>query len=251
MTTLWRVLSCCLLLVGATNSVEARPWHRDAGEQFNRSELDAFWSDDDGHHFRQLTARDYLELGFGERLTAGGQLATVIQEAHGPGYLHQREGIAEADLFIIWHDDIDGQAVSGWQMSGGLPTAKFDQNGRVLGQDSYVGLARLFGVGHNWFFATASLGGRASLGNDAHQVRVDTSLGLKFREALFLAKMFNTVSVSEAQPSGTDFDLGQASVSAVLPLRKRTKLEVGARMDLYARSITPGRSLFFAVWLTL
>lgn len=268
---LWAVL----LFVDFSTACHASPWPRQPGEQFNRTEVEAFWSRSNQQHFRQFVTRDYLELGLGDRLTLGGQLAAAVQESSGPGYTVIASGVSEAQLFAILHterkssqrrnDDTDpdlGQDqhhrserhrrdVHAWRLTGGVPTTKFNRGQRVMGHDAFVELSRLAGYGTKAFFAVADAGGRFSLGRDAHQLRVNGSLGFKRGEGLLLAQTFNTISLGEAEGAGTDFDLGQVSLSVVLPLRRRFKLEVGGRVDTYTRQVAPGQSLFFAMWWTI
>ena len=226
----------------------ASPWPREAGERFNRAEFDAFWSEREGHAFRQLTTREYLEIGVGPALTIGGQLASVTQLAEGPGYIHERDGIVEADLFVTLHTEGGGPNASAWQFSGGLPTAKFDDQARVMGQDSYVGLAHLAGLSHGPWFTTTQLGARYSLGDDADQIRWNLSAGVQSNRFMVLLQSFNTVAVTSPEPTGVDFDLSQLRLSAVVKIRPRWRVEWGARVDAYTRGVTPGQSLFFSLW---
>lgn len=246
----WLSLVLLLAVPGWMAAATASPWPREPGERFNRAEFDAFWSEKKDHAFRQLTTREYLEVGLNEQLTVGGQLATVTQLAEGPGYVYDRYGIVEADLFINLHTNQTADKAHGWQLSGGLPTAKFDNNARVMGQDSYVGLARLLGVSRRQWFATSQLGGRISLGDDADQVRCDLAVGIQTDRLLFLVRSFNTVAVSTAHETGTDYDLGQVSLSAVAKVRPHIRIEWGARIDAYSRTVTPGQSVFFSIWWT-
>ncbi|MEM9838650.1 MAG: hypothetical protein AAF830_05785 [Pseudomonadota bacterium] len=229
----------------------ASPWAREPGQRFNRSQVEAFASEAEDQRFAQVIFREYLELGLGDHLTFGGQFAGAMQESSGPGYAIDSTGTTEAELFILAHNERSGRTARAWRFSGGFPTAKFARGQRVMGQDSFLGIDRVVGYGGDRFFAVADGGGRISLGDDANQLRLSAKVGLKRGRAILLAESFNIVSVSEAQPTGTDFDLGQLSLSAVMPVTRTLQFEVGGRLDTYTRNINPGQAVFFSLWWTV
>lgn len=235
----------------ATGLANAGPWPRPPGEHFNRSEFEMFASRHGEQQFRQLVVRDYAEFGLGEALTIGGQLAAVTQEAQGPGYLERGTGTAEAEMFAILHQRRRGGRASGLRVTGGLGTAKFARGQRIIGQDSYLGVAYLHGVGSDRAFAILDAGVRASLGDDADQLRLGGRLGVKHRGAMVILESFNTVAISGPSGTGVDFDLGQISLSAVLPLRDALQVEIGGRIDTFTRNIGRGQSVFVAMWWTV
>ncbi|MEM1379976.1 MAG: hypothetical protein AAGH41_05040 [Pseudomonadota bacterium] len=243
-----------LLLAGlwlALGSGAANPWPRPVGETYTRTEVEGFRSGDAGTEFSQLVVREYVELGLGDVLTLGGQVANMRFEAQGPGYHNIGTGVSEAELFASVHRPADGRLVSAWRATGGFPTAKFIRGQRAMGQDAFIGIDRLWGLGSERLFSVVEAGVRSSLGDDAVQLRVGAKIGFKRGRSMLIAESRNVIAVSEAHGQGNDFDLGQMSVSAVLPLTDHFQVELGGRADTYIRNIDRGQAVFFAVWLTL
>lgn len=248
---LWSALALGVLLGGMLPPAHASPWPRDPGERFNRSQVEAFSSESGDQRFAQMVFREYLELGLGDRFTIGGQFAGAVQESTGPGYVVEGSGATEAELFVLRHGRQRGRTATAWRFEGGIPTAKFARGQRVMGQDSFVGVAHLIGLGGERFFAVADGGARLSLGNDADQLRLNGKVGLKRGRAILLVESFNIVSPTPAQPGGVDFDLGQLSVSAIMPVTRSLQVEVGGRVDTYTRNIARGQAFFFSLWWTV
>ncbi|GGY47486.1 hypothetical protein GCM10007148_16070 [Parvularcula lutaonensis] len=200
------------------------------------------------YDFSQLTARTYHEYGLTEGFSVGSSVAHAQQQVVGDDYAIYLDGIAQAEIFAQFALPADHTRASSIRLTGVFRTSTFVRGQRAMGQDAAIGLSWLEGVGNDRAFAEAEFGYRRSLGDDADQLRLHTTIGLKHRGGMLLARTFHTKGLFPKDPEGIDYDLGQLGISAVLPIRKRMKLEIGARTDLYTRGIDPGSTAFFSIW---
>lgn len=236
----------CAVLVPDTANAGA--WSYDPGTWQTFETLEMFAADGPNYEFSQLTIRTRNEYGLAPRLHVGSVVGHAQQQVSGPNYDIYLDGINQAEVYAQYALPTDGRRVSALRMTGIFKTSTYVQRQRAMGQDAALGLSWLTGVGDEHFFAEADMGYRRSLGDDADQLRLEGTLGLKRGRAMLLVQSFHTKSVLPKDVDGVDYDLGQLSVSAVLPVRKRVRFEIGARADLYTRAIDPGMTAFFSIW---
>lgn len=242
----WRIVAA--VAAGLPTVCAAGAWRLDNDEQLSITTIEAFEANAGQRRFEQMVLRSYSEIAAGTTATLGLQLASAWQEASGPGYTNLASGISEAEIFAIHHFARSGGRARAIKLTGILGTSKFIDDSRVMGQDAAIALSGLAGQGNERFFVDSEVQARMSLGDDADQLRVNITGGLKHKGAMLLVQSFNTKSFSATAQGGTDFDLGQVSVSAVVPLWRGIALELGGRQDIYTRNIDAGTTAFLAVW---
>lgn len=246
-----RVVAAILVLPGLfLAEATAGPWRQIAGQRLTINTVEAFQAESDDRQFSELISRSYSEYGLPNRLTVGAKLATAQHQTLAEDYTVSATGITEADVFLRYQLPGDGHVVSGVKLTGGFGTSKFAGSQRVMGQDAALAGSWLVGVGSDWAFAEAESGLRMSLGDDAHQMRVTATAGIKRGRAMLLARTFHALAITDPQPTGNDYDRSSVSLSAVLPLRKRVLFEFGGKTDLYSRNLDRGAAVFFSLWWT-
>lgn len=226
----------------------AGAWRLDDGQELTITTVEAFSSEVGARQFEQSVLRSYSEIAIGARSTFGFQLASAWQQASGPGYTNYASGISEAEIFALRHFRRPGGAAFAVRAMGVLGTSKFIDGSRVMGQDAAVAIGALAGHGNERLFGETEVQGRFSVGDDADQLRLNLTGGLKYKRFLLLLQSFNTRSFSSTARGGTDYDLGQISLSAVFPFPRNLSLELGGRQDIYTRNTDPGTTAFFSLW---
>jgi len=244
------VSAAATLFLCAPPEAAAGAWPQAPGKRLIIESAEFFRAEGNGTEFKQYVQRTYLEAGLLPYVSWGGQLARAQQESVGSDFVATASGISEAELFLNVHRRDGDRGFSAYRLTGAFATSQLVESDRVMGSDAAIELSWLKGIGGARAFAEAHTGYRTSLGADADLFRFDLTLGLKRGRSMLLAQSFNRASVVGAGPGGSEYDLGQLSLSAVLPLPRRFAFEVGGRVDTYANPIDPGSSFFFALWWT-
>jgi hypothetical protein len=241
---------CCQLITHA----EAGSWQQRQGSGLVIQTQEYLRAEAGPNLFEQSTLRNFAEVPIG-RYTIGYKTGYTFQRGLclevGPcgeqGWDNRASGFNEAELFVSKHTFF-GRSAFALRAAGILPTTKTAQSERQMGQDGAFELGGSLGTGRKNYFLDGYTGYRRSVGSDADQLRLDTTAGVRFGDKLLLAQTFTTRSLRNGGPKGLDFDLTQASLSFVLPLRQRMSLEVGGRADLQTRGFDKGRGAFFSLW---
>ena len=186
--------------------------------------------------------------GISERASFGSVIAVANQQSYGPDFVSAQSGFSQAELFGQWHWAPSAGHAAAINVTGALSTSQDIDDGRAMGNDAALQVSTIRGWGNEHLFVEALLGYRRSLGSDRDQIRTDLTLGLKEGESMILLQSFTTESVMDGSDRGSDFDLTQISLSAVLPLRKSLKMALGGRYDISVRGIEPGQALFLSLW---
>ena len=229
------------------SQASAGAWQQENGRWLTISALEYFQASEDDRSFEQLSTRVYTEWAAAPGLTLGGKTSRAQQVSETPTQVTAASGINEAQLFASWHRVADGRAWA-WRLSGHLETEKFARDVRVAGQDAAIGFAGVTGWGGEGWFFEVDLEERWSLGIDADQLRMQTTAGKNVGPALLLAQTVVTESHTQTAAGGLNFDLGQASLSAIVDVTQKYALEFGGRHDLYGENIDKGSSVFVSIW---
>lgn len=243
-----------LLLVGFVGSAPAMasPWGQEARKSLLISKIDIYKAEAGDRHFEQLTSDDYGELGLGRGWTIGGQVIAGQQEIDTPGYADVRDGLVDATLFLQREIPAEeGHALAVQALYAFATDATSVIDGRVHeGRDPAIEVSGLWGYGDEETFLTAKTGARASLGDDADELRLTLSAGRHLTpRSMVMLDLATTLSVTEAEDEGgTDYDLITLSPSLVVPLGKWCRLQVGGRADLWGDGLDTGAGAFIGLW---
>lgn len=234
----------------------ASPWGRPgAGDVLLLTRAETFKAEDGRRQFEQISHQTYGEVGLPGRLTAGAKLTEAWQTVtldDAPEDDDSRSGLVEAELFVQRPVAARGNTVVALQALYAFPTSTrsllvLDEPG--AGPDAAVQAGLLAGYGKGKRFVGGLLAGRASLGEDAHQLRAEVTAGTRLSgRELLLLDMSATLSVGGASKGGADFSVVSLSGSYVFPVRERYRVQLGARQDLWGDGTDPGRSLFLSLW---
>ncbi|MCQ8185777.1 hypothetical protein [Parvularcula maris] len=240
---------CCVVAAAvcwAHGLAEAGVWQQRQGTSLVIQTQEYLRAEAEDRLFQQSVLRNYAEVPIG-RYSIGYKAGYAFQQAEGEDYLNQASGFNEAELFVSRHTTFDRSAFA-LRGSWIIPTTKVARGQRQMGQDAAAEFGSSLGSSRGSLFAEGYLGYRRSFGMDADQFRADTVVGYHAGPLLLLAQTFTTRSLGGEEPGGLDFDLTQASVSAVMPVHGSLSLEIGGRADLAADGFDEGRSVFFSLW---
>lgn len=226
----------------------AGAWPEAPGQQLTIETAEYFEAEDQDTGFQQLVSRTYMIRGITERASFGSVVAFANQQSYGPGFVSTQAGFNQAELFGQWHWTPRAGHAAAINVTGVLSTSQDVADGRAMGNDAALQVSSLRGWGNEHLFVEAVLGYRRSLGSDRDQIRTDLTLGMKQGESMILLQSFTTESVMDGSDRGSDFDLTQIGLSAVLPLREGLKMALGGRYDISVRGIEPGQALFLSLW---
>ena len=245
--------TAALLLCAATPAM-ASPWGQPEGEWLSIFKFDYYDTGrEDGRQFRQSAFQYYSEHGFGGNWTLGGKTASAYQRITASPYEDERFGMTEAEFFAQRAvPTVDGEALA-LRLTYAFPTGSqsFLYDDEIQGRDAAIELAGLWGGSEGHTFVATKLGGRASLGDDADELRFDMTLGRHAGERrMWLFDIHSTLSVTDADNDrGTDYDLVTVAPSFVTPINKRFRLQIGARADIWGDGLDTGTGAFLALWV--
>lgn len=237
------VILCCL-----PSAAYGGAWQQPDNRRLSIQTLEYFEASVGMRTFEQLTSRAYREWPLGDAVTFGTKLSYAWQTSTTPNSVTQLNGINEALLFASHHWVREGGWAFASRMTGVLETEKFARDIRIAGQDAAVGLAGLVGWANDALFVELDFEERWSLGTDADQLRLQATIGRRVRSATFLAQINLTESHAQTVSGGFNYDLGQVSLSSLLPLTDRWSVELGGRHDIHAEGLDGGSSAFLSFW---
>jgi hypothetical protein len=229
----------------------ASPWGRDTTELLSISRLDVYRAEAAQRRFDQTAAQSYVEFGATDNLTIGGKVVQAWQAAEGDDIETRRTGVIEADVFVQRTIRSTETSAVSLQLLYAAPTRlpTFGVSGGEDGRDAAVQLGALWGRGFGQAFFSSALSYRASLGDDADQIRLDGTIGYnRTRGRLYLLDVYSTYSLGDAGPLGLDYSVMTMAPSVVLPLTQRYKIQFGANVDLATDGIDAGKGLFMGLW---
>ena len=262
-TAIKRALCASASLCLAAGTAHASPWNRDGADLFTitRNAWFAAEGGDAGEgtarRFEQSSVEVYTEYGLNDTLMAGGKAIyawqTVTEQAtSGADEATRLDGFAEAEMFVQgqiarW----EGGAVAVMATAAApTRTSSRSQDGLAFERDARAGAAVLAGWSRERAFATLRAGPDISLGDDAHTLRVEGTVGRRFGErTVLLGEAYWTQSLGGAAPGGVDFSVLRAGPSVVLPIRGRLRLQLGGTFDVAGEDVDLGASGFVAFWV--
>lgn len=249
------VAGCCrnagsavVALACILNAAAAGAWPEPPGQQLTIETAEYFEAEQQDSGFQQLISRTYFIRGISEHLGFGSVVAYANQLSYGPTSSTSQSGVSEAELFAQVHLNRRGSHATAFNLTGAFSTSQDIADSRAMGNDAALQFSTLRGWGNEQFFLEALFGYRRSLGSDRDQLRANLTLGVKEGDAMILLQSYTTESVMEGSSRGSDFDLTQIGLSAVLPVRQGLQVAFGGRRDLSVRGLDPGQALFFSLW---
>ena len=261
MRTDWKtaLAGAAAAMAAGASAADASPWNRDPGDHFTISRT-AYFAAEGGEaslgtarRFEQVSAEFYAEYGASDRVMAGGKLIYAWQQVDDPFGQDSLSGFAEAEGFAqVQVARWEGGALA-LMATANAPTRTSSRvtEGRAFERDARIGAAALAGFDLGRAFATLRAGPDLSLGDDAHTLRVEGTLGRRFGErgGLLLGEAYLTQSLGGAGPEGADFTVLRAGPSVILPFWGRTRVQLGGIVDVAGRDVDLGASAFVAFWV--
>lgn len=249
------VVGVCL---GVAGTAEAAPWNREGGDLFTITR-NAWFAAQGGdaaqgtqRRFEQSSAELYTEYGVDDRLMVGGKAIYAWQTVDDADGAENLNGFAEAEAFVQYQAyRWEGGAVAVMAtVSAPTSTSSQQNEGRVFSRDARAGASVLAGFDLGRGFATVRAGPDFSLGEDAHTVRIEGTLGRRIgQRSVVLGEAFLTQSLGGAGPEGADFSVLRAGPSVVLPVWRQVRIQLGGTFDIAGRGVDLGASGFVAFWV--
>ncbi|MEM9421365.1 MAG: hypothetical protein AAF986_02470 [Pseudomonadota bacterium] len=233
------------------STATASPWGQTGGAYIVVEQFEQYWSNADDRRFTQSTVQLYGEAGLPKKITVGGKIAYADQTIENPTLVDRPQGLTGAEVFLQRRLVQRGNSVLSTKATYAAPTKVTSAllDGKNTKQDGAVELSGLYGWSAGSVFMGGDLGYRRSLGGDADQARLHLTLGHKGRSGrLILVDLYNTFSITNPSTTGLDYDLISLSPSIVIPGWRKSKLQIGAKIDLYGRNVDPGYGAFISIW---
>jgi protein XagA len=204
--------------------------------------------------YQQVEFAPYIEYGLNGRVTIGMQPRVQYVVQSGLPGTKDSFGLVQLNLFVRYLLLQAGPNVFSVQGTIGIPgTATADEP--LLAQPNAEYEARLlygrgFDLPNGWHgFANAELGYRIEANGWADQIRGDVTFGLNVTpDWMLLAQSFNTISVGQASPGGSDYSLYRVEFSAVHSFTPHISLQFGAWHDAGGHKIALGNAGIVALW---
>lgn len=205
--------------------------------------------------YTQYELAPYIEYGLTPRWTVGFQpRAQEVVQSGLPG-TRGATGLVQVNLWARYALFRDSWNVLSVQGQVGIPGIQ-SRSSPVLAQpgaeyEARVLFGHAFRLPGGWSgYTDLETGYRIEENGWADQIRGDATLGIRPAPGwLFLAQSFNTVSVGQASPGGSDYNLYRVAFSVVHDLTRHVALQVGMWHDAAGRNIALGNAGFAAVWL--
>lgn len=245
-----------LALIGLSSAASigdghASPWGRGAGESFEVARTEFYRAEDQGRRFEQTTLESYVEWGITDRWGVGGKLTHGFQSIETAKIADNRDGIVEANIFVQRHFTLGDGAAAAIQLLYDFDTTTRSIFDRSVAdrRDAGVQLSGLWGASDKHSFTTYRLGYRASLGDDSDLIKLDMTWGHHTApRQMLLFDLYTTFSANTAEADGQDYDLVTFAPSYVFPLTKRSRLQLGGRVDLWGDGLDTGNGGFLSFW---
>lgn len=254
MRSIARLCFAAAAALTAPASALASAWTRADGDLFLLSRVDYFRANDMGTQFRRLDSTLYVEYGVFDGVAVGGKaaygsswLVGEIATNVGTGF-SELEGFAQARLHSGRNDTLSVRLAAGSAnrlstgARPGLASDGLDLDGRLL-------YGRTLTEGPVKLFAAFEAGYRRRFGTAADELRADGLIGLEVGDRwLALVESFNTVSMSNEDPGGAEFDIYKVQPSIVWRFSRRLALQAGATFEVAGRNVATGRTLSLGLW---
>jgi hypothetical protein len=229
-------------------SASAGAWTQPTGEWFVSAST-TYYRTDPSDRYEEVTGAIYAEYGFTETLTFGGQIE-AIQPV---GSSNNLDGEFKLSAFARQRIHV-GELGDPVSLQFGIE-APFTDDAMIPQESGDVGLdfRALYGRGFGTPFGNAfyDLQGavRLRLGDDADEVRVDLTTGIRPAENwLLLLQSFSTIGLSNEEPGGDDFSVTSIAPSVGYELGDGITLVVGAEREIAGRNVDLGTRFKVGVW---
>lgn len=247
-----RFFSGICLLAALASDAAAGAWTRPAGETF-ASVSTSYYRTDPASDYEEATLTLYLEHGLRDWLTIGGALEATrpvgaASDLDGETTLaafaqaRLRTGAAGDPLSL----QIGLRAPLGDVASGKPPQI----------EDDWAAEARLlygrgFDTGLGPGFADAQAALRLNRGDDADEVRLDLTVGVRPAPRwLVMAQSLNTIGLRNAVGFGADFDVYKIAPAIGYEIGRGATLLLSVEREIAGRRITQGTRARLGVWTT-
>ena len=234
----------------------ASPWGREAGSLLIITRAAYFNADLPGaqSRFERLESDTYVEYGATPAVTIGGKAVYGTTWTTRPDATARASGFSEIEVFIQRRLFTGAEDVGAVRLAASRPS-NFESGARTALQADGADMDLSFLYGRNLrtapikVFATAEAGYRKRFSDASDQARLHASLGVEpNRRWLLLAEVFGTLSVSNEQDAGADFDVVKLQSSLVWRPSRRWGFQAGLTEEVAGRNIALGRTVFLSLW---
>ena len=237
----------------------ASPWGRETGDLLIITRAAYFKADTpsaDGTpgQFERLESDTYVELGVTPAVTVGGKAIYGTTWTTRPGANERASGFSEIEVFIQHRVFAGAKDVGAVRLAASRPS-NFESGARTALQADGADMDISFLYGRNLaaapvkVFATAEAGYRKRFSDASDQARFQASLGVEpGARWLLLADAFGTLSLSNEENAGADFDVLKLQPSVVWRPTRRWGFQAGLTEEVAGRNIALGRTIFLSFW---
>jgi hypothetical protein len=239
----------------ATPPADASPWTRPVGDLFVASTIDYFRAaTGPAERFRRLDTSTYAEFGLSERTALGAKVVYGTSWTERPDGTLVETGFSEIEAYAQRTIQRGGRGTIAARI-GVIAPARLGSGVRAgLASDGLTAEARAL-YGRTLLqrpvriFVGAESAFRRNFGSGADEARGDIVLGLEpSRRFLFLLESLTTVSLQNAEPGGSDYDLYKGQASIVVRTGRRFRVQAGFNHEFRGRNVVPGDSIFISFW---
>ncbi len=246
---------CCVVLIsfGLQPPAAASPWGKEKGEIFIASETRNFQSPE----FLQSSTGLYVEFGATDKWMAGGKVEYANQQ-YGGAFPSIASGLSTVEFFAQREISRTDRNVAALKVTYAAPTKL--QRQLVLPDIRYSDLTYgnavegALSFGHSFnetgsIFASAELGYRYSLGDDADQFRADFLAGMKpTKNWMLLLKSSHTLSLQNGAINGIDYDVHRIEPSVIFSRPDKPSYGLSYSHDISGRHLSTGSAITFSIW---
>jgi hypothetical protein len=247
-----RFLSWICLLATMATEAPAGAWTRPEGETF-ASVSTSYYRTDPDSGYEEATLNLYFEHGLRDWLTVGGALEATqpVGAASSLDGETTLAGFAQAQLWTGSAGDPLSLQIGLRAPLGDVASGKPPQL-----EDDWAAEARLlygrgFDTGFGPGFADAQAALRLNRGDDADELRLDLTAGLRPAPRwLIMVQSLNTIGLRNATGFGADFDVYKIAPAVGYEIGWGATLLLSVEREIAGRGITQGTRARLGVWTT-
>lgn len=205
--------------------------------------------------YTQYEFAPYIEYGLSPRWTIGFEPRSQVVVQSGLPGTRGATGLVQINLWARYEVFRDAWNVVSVQGQVGFPGVQTPQPPALAQPGAEYEARALFGhafrLADGWTgYTDLETGYRIEVDGWADQIRADGTLGIRpVQRWMFLAQTFNTLSVGQAAPGGSDYNLYRVALSVVHKVTPHIALQLGVWRDIGGRNIALGNAGFAAIWL--
>jgi hypothetical protein len=258
-----RIATALSLSFGLCFPAAASPWGAPSGDLLVITRTDYFRADLTASdtvaagRFQRVEANTYAEFGVTDNVTIGGKLVYGTSWLQRGVDVQDDSGVTDFGGFAQYRFHSGRYDVASARASVVAPSSIGAGLRQGLAGDGVdVEITGLYGRTlrrkEPKIFATIEAGYVKRVSGASDQIRTQTTWGLEPGERwMLLLDGFATLSVSNEQPGGADFDVLKLQPSIVFRASRRWAFQAGVTEEVAARNLDRGRTIFIGLWTRL